>query len=131
MDGWIIIIYACLDYLTFNFRKFAKYPNASETEGLMVSVADVEDEEDLFHFFLMFPAELHPPPTDVAYKWLDAFTVNLSWKVPNSLSDKSDIKYLVKEADGLIKVSAGGVGLLLQTGYDHRIIIMSMLEETC
>ncbi|XP_044039059.1 uncharacterized protein LOC122869801 isoform X2 [Siniperca chuatsi] len=34
-----------------------------------------------------------PPPTGLTYKWLDAFTVNVSWKKPVGLLDGSEVGY--------------------------------------
>uniref|UniRef100_A0A3Q3X2D7 Type I cytokine receptor cytokine-binding domain-containing protein n=1 Tax=Mola mola TaxID=94237 RepID=A0A3Q3X2D7_MOLML len=37
------------------------------------------------------------PPTNLIYKWLDAFTVKVSWVMPSNLPNHCDIKYLCLE----------------------------------
>ncbi|XP_070786346.1 interleukin-13 receptor subunit alpha-1-like [Enoplosus armatus] len=38
-------------------------------------------------------ADRPPPPKGLTYKWLDAFTVNVSWKQPSGLPDGSEVRY--------------------------------------
>ncbi|TKS92630.1 hypothetical protein D9C73_027384 [Collichthys lucidus] len=44
-------------------------------------------------------ADQYPQQWNLTYKWLDRFTVNISWKKPIGLADNSGIKYCMKNIE--------------------------------
>ncbi|XP_010735578.3 interleukin-13 receptor subunit alpha-1-like [Larimichthys crocea] len=44
-------------------------------------------------------ADQYPQQWNLTYKWLDRFTVNISWKKPIGLADDSGIKYCMKNIE--------------------------------
>nr|XP_046237264.1 uncharacterized protein LOC124054873 isoform X2 [Scatophagus argus] len=47
---------------------------------------------------LQCKADQLPAPTGLSYKWLDAFTVNVSWEKPSVQLEDSKIQFMVKDA---------------------------------
>ncbi|KAM3590551.1 uncharacterized protein V6R79_011750 [Siganus canaliculatus] len=44
-------------------------------------------------------ADRHPPPAELSHEWLDAFTVSLSWKMPEGLPQGSNVKFKLQNTD--------------------------------
>ncbi|XP_035531467.1 interleukin-13 receptor subunit alpha-1-like [Morone saxatilis] len=97
---------------------------------------------DLFGLFLTYTVTLMvftdgcPPPTDLTYKWLDPFTVNVSWKSPMGLPDNTTKYQIMDYKRELSRMPHRNVSksLLMEEegkSYDHWTFNIQTLSEDC
>ncbi|XP_051284482.1 interleukin-13 receptor subunit alpha-1 [Dicentrarchus labrax] len=98
--------------------------------------------QDFFGLFLTYSVTMMvftdgcPPPTDLTYKWLDPFTVNISWKRPMGLPDNTT-KYQITNHKGKLAQTPHrnySVSLLTEEegkGYGHWTFSIQTFSEDC